>query len=180
MTDKSHNRALVAFGSNLGDREVTLSDALVALENLSEAPLRCSSWWGSTPILMADDAGEFINGVVEIQTSLSAWQLLIALQGIEQQAGRPMVHGFNASRVLDLDIICYGEAIIDSPDLVIPHPRAAQRLFVLIPLAELCPGLVMPGQLDSIDALINRVSGESLTLLRAAPVLPLQRPRPPL
>ncbi|MFT7133817.1 MAG: 2-amino-4-hydroxy-6-hydroxymethyldihydropteridine diphosphokinase [Cyclobacteriaceae bacterium] len=177
MTDKSLNRALVAFGSNLGDREVTLSDALVALEHLSEAPLRCSSWWGSTPILMADDAGEFINGVVEIQTSLSAWQLLIALQGIEQQAGRPMVHGFNASRVLDLDIICYGEAIIDSPDLVIPHPRAAQRLFVLMPLAELCPGLVMPGQLDSIDTLINRVSGEPLTLLRAAPV---QRPRPPL
>lgn len=177
MIEKSYNRALVAFGSNLGDRELTLSHSLAALESLSEAPLRCSSWWGSAPVFMADDAGEFINGVVEVQTSLSAKQLLLALQAIEQQAGRPKSHAVNASRVLDLDIICFGEAIIDTPELVIPHPRACQRLFVLVPLAELCPDLVMPGQLESIDTLISRASGDPITRLRAAPILPL-RPLP--
>jgi|AntAceMinimDraft_12_1070368.scaffolds.fasta_scaffold53338_2 2-amino-4-hydroxy-6-hydroxymethyldihydropteridine diphosphokinase len=175
MIDKCFNRVLVAFGSNLGNRELTLSDALTAIADLSEAPLRCSSWWSSAPALMADDAGEFINGVVEMQTSLSAWQLLLALQAIEWQAGRPKSHAFNASRVLDLDIICFGDAIIERPGLVIPHPRACQRLFVLVPLAELCPGLVMPGQPDSIETLINRASGEPVTRLQAAPILP---PRP--
>jgi 2-amino-4-hydroxy-6-hydroxymethyldihydropteridine diphosphokinase len=174
MTDKSYNRALVAFGSNMGDREVTLSEALTALAILSEAPVRCSSWWGSAPVHMADDAGKFINGVVEMQTSLPAWQLLQALQAIEQQAGRPQFHGFNASRVLDLDIICYGEAIIEVPGLVIPHPRAVERLFVLVPLAELCPGLVLPGQAEPIEALIDAALGEPLVLLRAALTLPPQ------
>jgi len=177
MTDLSHNFALVALGSNLGAREATLTRALIALDDLSEAPLRCSSWWCSAPELMADDAGEFINGVVELQTTLSAWQLLQSLQTIEQQAGRPEAHGFNASRVLDLDIICFGEAVIDMPGLVIPHPRAWQRLFVLVPLAELCPGLILPGQPESVETLIDRATGEPVTLLLAAPVLP---PRLPL
>jgi 2-amino-4-hydroxy-6-hydroxymethyldihydropteridine diphosphokinase len=172
MSNKPYKLALVAFGSNLGDREITLRDALTAIGTLSEAPLRCSSWWGSAPVHMADDAGEFINGVVAMQTSLSAWQLLQALQAIEQKAGRPQAHGFNASRVLDLDIICYGGATIDTPELVLPHPRAHQRLFVLTPLAELCPGLVLPGQTDTIEMLISQASGEPVTLLRAAPVLP--------
>jgi 2-amino-4-hydroxy-6-hydroxymethyldihydropteridine diphosphokinase len=175
MKSTAYNRVLVAFGSNLGDREQHIMAGLQQLEAISGSYCRCSSWWGSAPSGMTADAGEFINGVVAFDTWLTPQGLLAALQGIEQHAGRPALHEVNASRVLDLDILCFNAEEIHLPELQIPHPRMTERLFVLMPLAELAPDLVLPGQVASLADLIRQAPGEPLSLLRAGPVL---RPRP--
>lgn len=166
--------ALIAFGSNQGDRQRHLRQALAQMAALSDVPLECSSWWRSAPVAMATDAGEFINGVARIHTRLSPRALMLTLQAIEQQQGRPVDHGFNASRVLDLDIICYGQLQLEEPDLVLPHPRATGRVFVLKPLAELAPSLVLPGQSLTVSQLLDRLDDQAVSFLQAAPALPLQ------
>ena len=176
MESTTFNRVLVAFGSNLGDREQQIMAALDKIAGISGRYCRCSSFWRSAPLDMAAGAGEFINGVVEFDTALTPLALLAALQGIEQAAGRPAVHGVNASRVLDLDILCFNAEVMHLPELQIPHPRMTERLFVLMPLEELVPGLVLPGQSAGLAELIRKAPGAPVSRLRAGPVL---RPRPP-
>ena len=146
MSDIPANRVLVAFGSNLGDRERAINTALHRLERLSTGYFACSSLWWSAPTQMAAGTGQFINGVVALDTLLAPLELLRALQRIERDSGRPLDHGFNESRILDLDIIWYADRTIELPELVIPHPRALERGFVLVPMWELMPNLMLPGQ----------------------------------
>lgn len=174
MNASDSQQVIVAFGANLGDREQVLADAMLAISALASGPLRSSSWWSSQPVGMADDAGEFINGAVAFATRLSPLALLTALQAIEQRFGRPVQHGVNESRVLDLDIITYGDAVISLPHLTVPHPRARERRFVLLPLAELQPTLILPGQAETVAMLIERAPDSAVTRLRAAPALPPQ------
>lgn len=154
MSEISRYRTLVAFGSNLGNRERAIDSALIGLRRLSVGYFACSSWWSSEPAQMAADAGPFINGAVAFDTELAPLDLLQALQALERSAGRPQVHGVNESRVLDLDIIWYDDRTISLPSLVVPHPRALERLFVLMPVWELMPDLRLPGQTESLAALI--------------------------
>ena len=129
----------VGLGANLGEREATLRQALAALGQYpGTRVLRVSPLYGSAPV----DAGgpDYLNAVAEVATTLTPEALLQALQAIEQAAGRERPYR-NAPRTLDLDLLLYGEERLDGAELTLPHPRMGERAFVLLPLAELAPGL---------------------------------------
>ena len=111
--------------------------------------VRCSSLYRTAPI---DSSGpDYVNAVVALQTLLTAPALLTALQGIENEAGRERPYR-NAPRLLDLDILLYGQATISSALLTVPHPRMYERAFVLIPLAEIAPDQVSAAQLQRVNS----------------------------
>ncbi|HIG44239.1 MAG: 2-amino-4-hydroxy-6-hydroxymethyldihydropteridine diphosphokinase [bacterium] len=149
---------IIALGSNLDSNFGGPKDNLLAaageIQSALDASGCLSSFWQSEPQDMSVGTANFVNAVVEISTSLSARELLDTLHGIEIKMGRPAEHGSNRSRTIDLDIITYGDSQIDEPDLIVPHPQAHARLFVLLPLAELSPELVLPGQTLTVRELI--------------------------
>ncbi|MFI4955072.1 MAG: 2-amino-4-hydroxy-6-hydroxymethyldihydropteridine diphosphokinase [Gammaproteobacteria bacterium] len=133
----------IALGSNLNNPVAQLHAAIRTLSQLpNSALIRTSSFYQNPPF--GPPQPDFINAVAELQTSLSAEDLLITLHKIEQQQGRIRTEERNGPRTLDLDIILYGNMIIQSADLTIPHPRLYARPFVLIPLYEITPNLVFP------------------------------------
>ncbi|TNF59074.1 MAG: 2-amino-4-hydroxy-6-hydroxymethyldihydropteridine diphosphokinase [Burkholderiales bacterium] len=139
--------AHVALGANLGDAARTLRDALECLDHTPGIRLvKASSLYRTAPV---DASGpDYLNAVAEVATTLTAPGLLAALQAIENAAGRQRPYR-NAPRTLDLDLLLYGSARIDSPRLTVPHPRMWQRAFVLVPLKEIAPEMVRdhePGQ----------------------------------
>ena len=127
----------VGLGANLGEREAALRKALATLGQYpGTRVLRVSPLYGSAPV----DAGgpDYLNAVAEVATTLTPEALLQTLQAIEQSAGRERPYR-NAPRTLDLDILWFGDQVIDTPTLTVPHPRMAERAFVLRPLADLVP-----------------------------------------
>jgi 2-amino-4-hydroxy-6-hydroxymethyldihydropteridine diphosphokinase len=139
--------AYIALGSNLGDREQTLRRAVAALgEEPGIRVTAISSLIDTAPVGVVDQP-RFLNGVAAVETELSAQRLLAVLLGIERHFGRrreaSTPHG---PRTLDLDLLLYGDEVIDEPGLRVPHPRLHEREFVLRPLAELAPGLEVPGK----------------------------------
>lgn len=142
--------AYVGVGANLGDARAAVLDALEALGHLPRTQVVArSSLYRTAPV---DAEGpDFVNAVAALQTDLAAPDLLAALQGLEQRAGRERPWR-NAPRTLDLDLLLYGSARIDSPALVVPHPRMAERAFVLVPLAEIAPALVPPRALAGVTS----------------------------
>jgi 2-amino-4-hydroxy-6-hydroxymethyldihydropteridine diphosphokinase len=146
--DRAEVTAFVALGANLGDAAQALRDALTALGDTSGVRLvRASSLYRTAPI--QSTGPNYVNAVAEVSTTLTSLALLDALQAIEQRAGRERPYR-NAPRTLDLDLLMYGEARINSPRLTVPHPRMWQRAFVLVPLAEIAPALVGPAQLSTV------------------------------
>lgn len=142
--------AYVALGANLGDPVRAVRSALDALAAASGLRLlRASSLYRTAP--HEAHGPDFINAVAEVATTLNAPQLLTALQSIEQAAGRERPFR-NAPRTLDLDLLLYGDARIESPSLTVPHPRWRERAFVLLPLAELAPERVPAPWLASVAA----------------------------
>ena len=132
--------AFVALGANLGDAAQALRDAFAALAGVPGVRLvKASSPYRTAPI--ESNGPDYINAVAEIATTLTAPDLLMALQAIEHGAGRERPYR-NAPRTLDLDLLLYGNASIDSATLTVPHPRMWERAFVLVPLHEIAPGLV--------------------------------------
>jgi 2-amino-4-hydroxy-6-hydroxymethyldihydropteridine diphosphokinase len=150
-------RAFVGLGSNLGEREVTLRAAVKRLRGLPGVEVkRVSSFRDTNPVGVLDQP-RFLNGAVELETDLTARALLGALLELERAFGRDRSAGPpHGPRTLDLDLLLYGDATIDEPLLEVPHPRLHERRFVLEPLAELDPGLEVPGQ-GSIQALLARL-----------------------
>ena len=137
--------AFVALGANLGDAAQTLRGAFRALDEVPGVRVvRASSLYRTAPV--ESTGPDYLNAVAEVSTSLTAPALLDALLAIEQQAGRERPYR-NAPRTLDLDLLLYGGARIDSPRLTVPHPRMLARAFVLVPLAEIAPSLVSSAQL---------------------------------
>jgi 2-amino-4-hydroxy-6-hydroxymethyldihydropteridine diphosphokinase len=136
--------AYIGLGANLGDARATLAAAVAALAGLPGCSLLATSpVYRSAPI---DSSGpDYLNAVAALHTSLAPHDLLRALQAIEQQHGRQRPYR-NAPRTLDLDLLLFDAQVIDSPDLVVPHPRMHGRAFVLLPLADLAPALVIPGR----------------------------------
>jgi 2-amino-4-hydroxy-6-hydroxymethyldihydropteridine diphosphokinase len=129
--------AFVGLGANLGDAQAALRAALASLGTLPGTRLvRSSRLYGSAPV----DAGgpDYVNAVAQVETTLDAFELLRQLQALECAAGRERPYR-NAPRTLDLDLLLYGSARIDSAVLAVPHPRLRERAFVLLPLAELAP-----------------------------------------
>ena len=149
-------RAFVALGANLGDAAATVQRAL---QTLASAPglrlLKASSLYRTAPV---DATGpDFINAVAELATTLTAPDLLDTLQAIEAAEGRERPYR-HAPRTLDLDLLLYGDARIDSPRLTVPHPRLFERAFVVLPLAEVAPAVVTPAQLSAVrDQRIERI-----------------------
>jgi len=145
--------AYIALGANLGDRVAALKQAIASINALPLCSIKkISSLYKTAPLetLPGHAPGaDYINAVVEIETSLPAPTLLQHLQQIELAAGRERPH-INAPRTLDLDLLLYGSGSIDSADLTVPHPRMWQRAFVLVPLAEIAPGLVSDLQLQAV------------------------------
>ena len=132
----------LSLGSNLGDRAANLQCAIEALPEAGVRVLRRSSLYETEPVDFLDQPW-FLNCVVEGETALPPEQLLFALQGIECEMGsRKLVA--RGPRIMDLDILFYGQAVIHSAEMEIPHPRLAERRFVLVPFAELAPALRHP------------------------------------
>jgi 2-amino-4-hydroxy-6-hydroxymethyldihydropteridine diphosphokinase len=154
--------AYIAIGANLGEASAAVRQAMQALDRLPlTRVVRRSSLYQTAP--MASDVGgpaagaDYINAVVALETALSAPELLRQLQALEQAAGRQRLYR-DAPRTLDLDILLYGSGQIDSAQLLIPHPRMAQRAFVLVPLAEIAPALLSAAELDAVaDQAIRRL-----------------------
>ena len=133
----------IGVGSNLGDALHNATAALAALQHLPHTKLHShSSLFRSAPIDASGD--NFINAVARVDTQLSAESLLAELQKIELSFGRERPFR-NAPRTLDLDLLLYGELLISTDTLVVPHPRMTIRAFVLLPLLELDPDVVIPG-----------------------------------
>jgi len=142
--------AYLGLGANLGDPIQQLIDARLALEALpSSIDLRCSSFYVSSPVGY-DDQPDFINCVIELHTDAEPLDLLDATQNIESNLGRKRIVGNqNAPRLIDIDILLYGDREIDDPRLIVPHPRMAERLFVLKPLLELIDSVEYQTQLQT-------------------------------
>ena len=138
--DRTPVIACVAVGANLGDACQTV---LATFESLAQLPhtvmMARSRLYRTAP--HEAQGPDFVNAVVQISTRLTAPSLLCALQSLETQAGRLRPY-LNAPRTLDLDLLVYGQAMIFSPQLTVPHPRLRDRAFVLYPLADVCPDLV--------------------------------------
>jgi 2-amino-4-hydroxy-6-hydroxymethyldihydropteridine diphosphokinase len=146
--------AYIGLGANLGQAMQAVRDALMRIGQLPDTVLtRQSSTYRTAPIEATGP--DYINAVAEIQTCLSAPELLAHLQRLERDAGRERPYR-NAPRTLDLDLLLFGDARIDSAALQVPHPRMNQRAFVLVPLAEIAPQRVPP---ESLAA----VAGQSLS-----------------
>ena len=150
----------IALGSNLGDRERVLRGAAAALDALVSG-LRVSRWHTTAPVDVAPQP-DFLNGAATGTTTLPARALLDRLLDIERQLGRQRPHP-GAARTLDLDLILYGDAVIDESGLVVPHPRFRERRFVLEPLAEIAADWVDPVTGLTVAALRARLGppGES-------------------
>lgn len=165
---------LLGLGSNLTtgrfkSSQDVLESALNALEKRNIRIVRRSSWYRSAPLPPSDQPW-FVNGVAWAETSLSPQALLEALHAVEAEYGR--VRGApNASRTLDLDLLAYGDRVIDEPGgLKLPHPRLAERAFVLQPLAELAPRWRHPVSGLTPDALLARLpAGQTVERVEEGP-----------
>jgi 2-amino-4-hydroxy-6-hydroxymethyldihydropteridine diphosphokinase len=140
-------RAYVGLGSNLGDRESTIRNALAELAAADDVEVVAVSTLVDTDPVGYLDQPRFLNGVAALETGRSARALLDLLLEVEARFGRDRAAvPAQGPRTLDLDLLLYGDEEIDEPSLRIPHPRLHERAFVLGPLAELAPGLDVPGK----------------------------------
>jgi len=161
-------RVFVALGSNLGDSAGQIQEAMNWLEGSSSAPLRRSSLWRTSPVDCPPDSSPFTNAVVEltVPATENPESLLEKLRELEREFGRRPKKVLNEPRPLDLDLIAFGSETRNSPELVLPHPRAHFRRFVLQPLNEIAPELILPGQGKTVAQLLAGLpNDESVTRL---------------
>ena len=153
----------ISLGANLpsayGPATVTLRLAIKSLHDLACGDVAISSLYCSAALDCPPGSADFLNAAVMfgLKQGVTPLELLTRLQDIEADFGRQKSALRNAPRCLDLDIIAIGGICLDAPRLVLPHPRAHQRAFVLAPVAELRPGLVLPGQTQSVQALLGQL-----------------------
>jgi 2-amino-4-hydroxy-6-hydroxymethyldihydropteridine diphosphokinase len=166
------NLAVVALGSNLGNSRKIISDAMARLQNFSATPILESSLWQTSPVDCPPNSPKFLNAVVglvplENETPES---LLAKLQTLEKEFGRPPKKALNEPRPLDLDLIAFGAQTRNFPTLTLPHPRAHERQFVLQPLNEIAPDLILPGQTQTVSQLLANLRSDEqcAKLCRAA------------
>ncbi|MGZ4985465.1 MAG: 2-amino-4-hydroxy-6-hydroxymethyldihydropteridine diphosphokinase [Chthoniobacterales bacterium] len=152
-------RAGIAFGSNLGDRLTNLKTARQKVLDLPgvEKPMLISSVYETEPVDCEPGVGKFLNAVIEIGYAGAGETLLRELRKIEQAHGRSEAHKRNAPRTLDLDLLYFGGVSISQPALELPHPRMRDRRFVLQPLAEIRPDLVLPGDAETVAQMLAKL-----------------------
>ncbi|MFH1030957.1 MAG: 2-amino-4-hydroxy-6-hydroxymethyldihydropteridine diphosphokinase [Chloroflexota bacterium] len=148
----------LSLGSNIGDRKANLDRALRLLSERLRI-LQISSIYDTEPVGEIEQP-RFLNLVCKAQTGLTPQGLLSFAKGIEFKLGRKLGTS-GLPRTIDIDILLYGDRVIKTPELVIPHPRMTERAFVLIPLVEIAPDLLYPGSNKTINQLLEEVSGKS-------------------
>jgi 2-amino-4-hydroxy-6-hydroxymethyldihydropteridine diphosphokinase len=151
-----NGEVIIALGSNLGDPAATIRAAFTLLDALAAEPVRRSSLWQSTPVDCPPGSPLFVNAVALLTPRFEETpeSLLEKLQQIERDLGRQPKQVLNEARPLDLDLIAWDSEIRNTPTLILPHPRAHLRRFVMEPLAELAPDLVLSGQSQPVAALL--------------------------
>ena len=156
-------RIYLSLGSNIGDRETNLRKAVERLESLDVHVLRASRIYETEPVDYVDQAW-FLNQVVEAETALFPMQLLTRTARVERELGRTRTVP-KGPRTLDIDILFYGDAVVRTARLELPHPRIAQRRFVLAPLAELAPDLRHPVTRLSVRQMLESAPPSVVRLL---------------
>jgi len=156
--------ALIALGSNVGDSISLVRQAMRRLQTLSGVTLKESSLWESSPVDCPPGSPMFFNAAVMVEPTADETpeSLLAKLKSLEKEFGRHPKTVLNEPRPLDLDLIAFGSEIRSSPRLTLPHPRAHQRRFVLEPLNEIAPDLVLPGQVKSIRQLLAELASDEV------------------
>ncbi len=155
-------RAGIALGSNIEPRLLNLQAArrrILELHTGSE-PVLGSKVYETSPVDCAPDAPAFLNAVLEIASDLSPEDLHQALQKIEADLGRPSAHEKNSPRTIDLDLLYCGDRLVNTPTLTLPHPRIAERQFVLRPLADIRPNLFLPNFPNNIVETLGLLKNE--------------------
>jgi 2-amino-4-hydroxy-6-hydroxymethyldihydropteridine diphosphokinase len=160
--------AYIALGANLGDRERTLHSAIASLRQLGSVAA-VSSFYETAPVGMVEQP-DFLNAVVALRTALPPQQLMVVLLRIEQQHGRDRSASVpKGPRTLDLDLLSYGDVMMETPTLTLPHPSLAERRFVLVPLTEIAPQWRHPVSGKTAADLLAEISppgGESRQTIR--------------
>jgi 2-amino-4-hydroxy-6-hydroxymethyldihydropteridine diphosphokinase len=159
--------AFVALGSNLGNSLEIIQQAYVRLQELSQTPVRRSSIWRSAPVDCPPGSPDFLNAVVGLipNRGETPESLLVKLKELEVEFGRRPKMVLNEPRPLDLDLIAFGRELRESSQLILPHPRVHLRAFVLLPLSEIAPELILPGQTGSVSQLSSRILDGSVSRL---------------
>lgn len=149
-------RVAVALGSNLGDRLGNLRAARQAIGRIRGVthPIKSSAIYETEPVGCEPDASAFLNAVIEFGYDGDPRQLFSQLRKVEVALGRPAEHQRNVSRPIDIDLLYFGDAVINTQELILPHPRITGRRFVLQPLADVAPERVLPGQNKSVRELL--------------------------
>jgi 2-amino-4-hydroxy-6-hydroxymethyldihydropteridine diphosphokinase len=160
------NTAYISFGSNMGDRVNNCATGIELLEAECAVHVESVSDFYYTAPMELEDQAWFVNGAVKVSTSLPPLDLLALLKSIESKMGRRKTDVRFGPRVFDFDIIFYNDEIIDTPKLVIPHPRMHYREFVLRPMCDLSPGLIHPVLNKSIAQLIHGISDDCQQYIR--------------
>ncbi len=154
--------AFIALGSNLGDSRQIIQAAMARLQNLSDQPILKSSLWQTSPVNCPPGSPKFVNAVVGLvpQKGETPESLLKKLHVLEKEFGPRPRKVLNEPRPLDLDLIAFGTEMRDSPELVLPHPRAHERRFVLQPLNEIAADLILPGQGKTVSQLLAELADD--------------------
>src|ERR1700689_4446169 len=149
----------LSLGSNVGDRDENLKAAIAALPAAGVQVWRVSSFYETEPVDYLDQAW-FLNCVVQAETELPPLELLRRLRGVEARMGSKKLIA-KGPRLIDIDILLYGQETMDTPELQVPHPRMAQRRFMLVPLAEIAPGLRHPSWPGTAQELLAETPDKS-------------------
>ena len=167
LSERQSSAVFLALGTNLGDRLQNLKTVLQELSAQVEIEEVSSVY--ETPPWGYLDQPAFLNQVIKGRTLLAPQPLLSFVKNIEKDMGR--IKNFqNGPRLIDIDILTFGEQIFTSPDLVIPHPRMAERAFVLVPLAEIEPALVIPGQDRTVKELLKEMDTSGIEKIAGNPI----------
>jgi 2-amino-4-hydroxy-6-hydroxymethyldihydropteridine diphosphokinase len=148
--------AVVALGSNLGDSRQVILKALARIEKFSNRPVHKSSLWQTSPVDCPPGSAPFVNAVAALApfADETPESLLHKLRALEKKFGRASKKVLNEPRTLDLDLIAFNVETRHTPELILPHPRAHLRRFVLQPLNEIAPNLILPGQSQTVAQLL--------------------------